>query len=163
MDEELIEAAQAYASQRGRTLGRRLGFGIHGMVCVVQSNAGPEKAALKLHRYEACYQREKGCYERLGAAGVTDLLGFRVPRLLDHDDGLLALEMTIVKPPFVLDFAGAYLDSPPEFSDETLAEWADRWREDWGERWETVQLVLARLQGMGIFMLDPSLSNVRFA
>jgi len=30
-------------------------------------------------------------------------------------DDLLAIEMTIVTPPFILDFAGAYLDPAPDF------------------------------------------------
>jgi hypothetical protein len=35
----------------------------------------------------------------------------------------MVIEMTIVSRPFVLDFAGAYLDSPPEFSAEIWSEW----------------------------------------
>jgi len=34
------------------------------------------------------------------------ILGFHVPQLLGADDELMAIEMTIVSPPYLLDFAG---------------------------------------------------------
>src|SRR3989442_10236250 len=34
--------------------------------------------------------------------------------------------MSIVARPFVLDFAGAWLDTPPDFPGETWAEWESR-------------------------------------
>jgi hypothetical protein len=46
-----------------------------------------------------------------------------VPQLVHYDDELLAIEMTIVSPPFCLDFGGAYLDRPPDYSPEVWADW----------------------------------------
>jgi hypothetical protein len=89
----------------------RLGTGIHGIVFAVESNA--EFSALKVHYFREPYLREREIYERLTELEVSQILGFEVPRLLDFDDELLALRMAIVTPPFVLDFAGAYLDFPP--------------------------------------------------
>ena len=37
MDEELLEKASAYAIRRGLVLGRGLGFGIHGIVILLES------------------------------------------------------------------------------------------------------------------------------
>ena len=67
------------------------------------------------------YEREKMVYERLGDAAVSIVLGFNVPQLVGSDDGLRVLEITIVERPFVLDFAGAYLDSRPQFPEEVWA------------------------------------------
>ena len=50
---------------------------------------------------------------RLKLARVEDILGFNVPQLLGHDDESSLIQMTVVERPFVLDFAGAYLDVPP--------------------------------------------------
>ena len=41
---------------------------------------------------------------------VITVLGFNAPQLLAVHDASQVLEMTIVKRPFALDFAGAYLD-----------------------------------------------------
>ena len=82
--------------------------------------------------------------------------------MLRCNDDFLALEMTIVMPPFVLDFAGAYLDFPPEFSDEIWAEWEDKNREQFGDDWPMAQTILSELRDLGIHMHDPSPNNIRF-
>jgi hypothetical protein len=40
------------------------------------------------------------------------VLGFNVPKLLRTDDDLLAIEMTVVRRPYVLDFAGSTTNRP---------------------------------------------------
>jgi len=122
MDEELLETARAYAESRGDTIGELLGFGIHGIVVTLKSEHEGAARALKIHSSRQPYERERACYDRLRECGVSELLGFEVPQLLRSDDAFLALEMTLVTPPFVLDFAGAWLDWPPTFSDEVWAE-----------------------------------------
>jgi hypothetical protein len=69
------------------------------------------------------YEREYAVYERLRDHSVTEVLGFHVPQFIRTDDGLQVIEMSIVTRPFVLDFAGAYLEVRPDFSDETWAAW----------------------------------------
>ncbi len=54
-------------------------------------------------------------YLRLRELQVESIRGHAVPQLLHFDDEFLAIEMTIVSPPFCLDFGGAYLDRPPDF------------------------------------------------
>ena len=75
---------------------------------------------------------------------------------------LLVLEMTVVKRPFVLDFAGAFLDDGPDFSDEVLADWRAEKQEQFGARWPEVQAVLRIIEGYGVFMLDVNPGNVSF-
>lgn len=93
---------------------------------------------------------------------MTELRGFEVPQLLGWDDSLRVLKMTVVAPPHVLDCAGAWLDFPPEFSDEIWADWTRKNEEQFGANWPTAQVILGDLQDLGIHMHDPSPSNIRF-
>lgn len=93
---------------------------------------------------------------------VSEILGFEVPRLLDFDDELLALKMTIVMPPFVLDFAGAYLDFASEFSDEIWEEWSRKNQEQFGSDWPMARTILGELEDLRIHMHDPSPAHIRF-
>jgi hypothetical protein len=108
------------------------------------------------------YLRERAVYERLRQVGVAKILGFNVPRFIRADDDLRIIEMTVVTRPFVLDFAGAYLDAPPEFSDEIWAEWETGKREQFDQRWSEVQAVLAALEEWDLYMVDVSPSNIAF-
>lgn len=162
MEEILIQNARAYAVQHQLQLAERLGFGIHGIILVAEDNSKAGKTAIKVHRAVEPYFREKAAYERLRAASVTEILGFHVPQLIRTDDGLRVIEMTIVTRPFVLDFAGAWLDAPPDFPDETWAEWEAEKREQFDDRWPTVQTILAALEAMDVHMVDVSPSNIAF-
>ena len=89
---------------------------------------------------------------------VDTILGFEIPEPLRFDDEFMAIEMTIVMPPFVVDFASASLDVSIEFSEEIWADWERTKQEQFGLQWETVQAILIELS----HMLDPSPSNIRF-
>jgi len=162
MEEILVQNAQAYASQHQLQLAERLGFGIHGIIFVAEGKSTPGKTALKVHRSVEPYLREREVYERLRDAGVSEILGFNVPQLIRFDDQLRIIEMSIVARPFVLDFAGAWLDTPPDFPDETWAEWEVEKREQFGTLWPRVQAVLEALDALGIHMVDVSPSNIAF-
>jgi hypothetical protein len=109
MDEDLIRAGKAYAARYSLRLSKRLGFGIHGIVFVARSKLRPGRSALKLHRDSIAYEQEKLVYQRLMERSLHRILGFHIPTIIRFDDELLGIEMTIVKPPFVLDFAGVLL------------------------------------------------------
>jgi len=70
--------------------------------------------------------------------------------------------MTIVKRPFVLDFAGAHLDARPEFSAEIWADWEAEKREQFEDRWPMVEKILAAFEEFGIYLLDVSPGNIGF-
>ena len=142
-DEDLV---RNYASRYGVEFRETLGTGIHGTVYVVESKAEPGRRALKLHRDVGAYKREKAVYERLRERRMDAILGFDIPVPLRFDDDFMAIEMSIVMPPFVLDFAGASLDVSPEFSEEIWADWEISKREQFGSNWETVLAILAALQ-----------------
>jgi hypothetical protein len=52
--------------------------------------------------------------------------------------------------------------SPPEFSDQIWADWEGEKREQFGSLWDNVSAVLSELKLLGIYILDPSPSNIRF-
>lgn len=122
----------------------------------------PADVALKVLRWDEVYLPEKLVYERLKRLGVSEVLGFNVPQLVGFDDALRVIEMTIVKPPFVLDFAGAHLDARPEFSEEIWADWEADKREKFEDRWPQVQRVLDAFEALGVYLLDVSPSNITF-
>jgi hypothetical protein len=162
MDEETIANAEAYAARHQLRLIERLGFGIHGIVYLVEGNSELGTAVLKAHFGREAYRRELSIYERLAELGVTHIRGFEVPCLLGSDDESWVLKITVVMPPYVLDFAGAYLDFPPKFSDEIWEEWIRKNEEQFGADWPMAQVILGDLEDVGIHMLDPSPSNIRF-
>jgi hypothetical protein len=162
MEEAVIQNAIVYASQRQLRLAERLGFGIHGIIYVAEGKSGDGKTAVKAHREVEPFRRELAVYERLQAEGVCEIFDFNVPQLIDYDVHLRTIEMCIVTRPFVLDFAGAYLDAPPEFSDEVWAEWETQKRDQFETRWPKVQAVLAALEELDIHMIDVSPSNIAF-
>ncbi len=162
MEAELIQNTRAYATQHGLVLAERLGFGIHGIIHVAHDNLKGGRTALKAHRAHEPYLRECAAYRRLKDVGVMRILGFRVPQFIRADDKLRVIEMTVVTRPFVLDFAGAWLDVPPEFSEETWSEWERDKLEQFRQRWPTVQAVLGVLEELDIHMVDVSPSNIAF-
>jgi hypothetical protein len=120
------ERALQYSKARNITLNfdRPLGSGIDGRVW-----PSDRDTAAKVFERQHNYLLECECYQRLRAAHVSKLRDFAVPKLVDFDDELLVVEMTIVSPPFLLDFGKVHFDRRPEFSAETLAEWRESMRE----------------------------------
>lgn len=160
--ELLKRRAETFANRKGLTLDVPLGAGVQGIVWATMFKAAPGHSAVKVHEAEPNYRRERDVYLRLREYAVTSLRGCNVPALLDHDDELLVLEMEIVRRPFVLDFGGAYLDDPPDFPDDVLAEWEREKREQYGDRWPEVRAILRELERLGVYMIDVHPGNVSF-
>ncbi len=125
---DLIRRVGQYAERKGLVLGELLGAGIHGSVFAAEYQTEGGRSAVKGHERQPAYERERDVYLRLRECDVTGIRGCYVPALIDYDDELWVIEMTVVGRPFVLDFAGAYLDSAPDFSEEVLADCARRSR-----------------------------------
>jgi hypothetical protein len=137
--DEPLRRAREYAERRGLTLGKELGFGVHGVVFVTDNQTATGRAgkqsAVKAHNREVEYVRERDVYLRLLECDVANIRGCEVPQFINCDDELLVLEMTIVSRPYVLDFGGAYLDHAPDFSEEVMADWHAEKIEQFGSRW----------------------------
>ena len=164
--EILIHRANEYAQHYQLALCEELGFGVHGIVFATERHPkigdSPLRSALKIHEGETPYRRERDIYLRLKERGVIEVRGCEVPRLIRFDDRLLAIEMSMVSRPFILDFAGAYLDYFPDFPEEAIADWRAEKAEQFGERWPEVQAILRELETYGIYMEDVSPSNIGF-
>jgi hypothetical protein len=160
---DLARRAQEYADRRGLVIGRELGSGVHGTVFAAEYQTEGGRSAVKVHRDAAAYARERDVYLRLKEQGITAVRGCNIPGHIACDDELWVIEMTVVTRPFVLDFAGAYLDYPPDFSDEVLADWRAEKAERFGPRWAEVQAILRALEGYGVFMVDVNPGNISFS
>jgi hypothetical protein len=159
--EDIERRASIYAQQRGLQLGPRLGDGKDGMVfSTLGSPQGP--TAIKVLARPDLYAREFACYRRLAEHAVQQVCGHNVPQLLDHDEQLLVIEMTVVTRPYVLDFATAYLDVPPEFPEDVMQERLAHWADVFETRWPAVQRIMSQFRRMGIHLLDPSPKNIAF-
>jgi hypothetical protein len=160
MDDSNVDCGrriEVYLNCNAISLAREVGFGVHGRV--VETT---RKSAIKAFEAESNYCRERNVYLRLRRLGVWAIGECQVPRLVDFDDELWVIEMTLVSPPFVLDFGGAYLDQRPDYSAETLAEWEAERSELFGDDWPRVQAIRAALAGFGIYYYDAHPGNIRF-
>ena len=162
MEGSFIQNATDYAARNGLQLAERLGFGIHGIIFVAEDKSAGGKTAIKAHRALEPFLRGTSVYHRLQEANVTEILGFHVPQVLRSDADLRVIEMTIVTRPFVLDFAGAYLEAPPDFPEDVWAEWETEKRDQFDVRWPKVRAILGALEDFGIHMVDVSPSNIAF-
>jgi len=143
---------QLYASRYRLALVEPLGSGMHGNVYLAEDKVKPGNPVGSPLKSTGSWRPTSANATfnlRLRENGVLDILDFEVPQLVRSDDELLAIEMTIVSRPFVLDFAGAYLDEVPSFSEEIWAEWEADKLEKFEDRWPIVQAVLAALDGLG--------------
>lgn len=150
-----------YAADHQLKIGRQLGFGIHGSVFSAATKRGVN-VALKHFSEAEPFLREFEIYVRLDENEVTQVCDFNVPQLLGVDEDLRILEMSIVTRPFVLDFAGAYLDVKPSFTPEIWEEWEAKRREEYGERWPIVRKILDAFEEMDIYIIDVHPSNIAF-
>ena len=162
MNEILIPNLRLYADRHELELAEALGSGKDGIVLVARRKAQAGKVAVKALRWPEAYERENKVYQRLRQAAVISVLGFNVPQLVGADAELRILEMTIVERPFVLDFAGAYLDVRPEFPEEVWADWEAEKREHFEARWPEVRRVVDAFEGLGVFLMDVIPGNIAF-
>ena len=135
-----------------------LGAGAEGFVF-----ASPTSTAIKIFQTPEKFEHELAAYLRLREHEVIDVSGFAVPRLIASDAHLLVIEMTMVEPPFILDFAQSTLDEPRDFPEGHIEEWWERVADDFGERFDVVQALFYELQyRYGIYYYDLAPRNVNF-
>lgn len=113
-------------------------------------------------RYEPLFQRERNVYLRLREHDITEIHGCNVPRIVDWDEVQWVVEIEIVKPPFVPDFAGAYLDQKPGVPKAAMARWQREKQQQFGVNWDRVQSIMAYLRRYGIYLADVKPGNISF-
>ncbi|MGE0537316.1 MAG: hypothetical protein AB7O68_20255 [Pirellulales bacterium] len=123
-----------------------------------------QETAIKVFQRLAGYANERDTYLRLAEYGVVrKLAGFWIPIILDYDDELMIVEMSLMnKPPYVIDFAKVRIDRPPDFDEETLQEAERQGRERFEHNWPKVKGLLGALESFNIFYLDPNRGNITF-
>ena len=118
------------------------------------------RTAVKVFQTAKTYAVELECYRRLQAAGITKICGYAIPRLASYDDNLLVIEMSLVNPPYVLDFGKVTLDRQPDYPPATIAYVREEQQEWWGDLYPTIRKILRRLEALGIFYADPKPGNI---
>jgi hypothetical protein len=138
----------------------RLGFGRDGNVYLTDGNT-----AVKLFIDAGTFSRELMAYRTLTQKRIGKVAGHELPQLVRFDEELMAIEMTVVKPPFLLDFASAYpIDEAPDFPEEVWEEWRQRKSEEFGGHWGEVEFILSEFRRLaGLVLLDVNPGNIRFA
>jgi len=147
--------AHAFAFAGEMSLTRTLGGGDDGIVFATNRNS-----AIKSFGYEELFLRERDVYLRLWELEVNETCGCHVPRLVDFSNAQWCIEMEIVQPPFVLDFAGASLDQRPDYPRDVLEDWQAEKEEQYGDDWPWVQSIIASFAGMKIFLVDVKPGNI---
>ena len=61
----------------------------------------------------------------------------------------------------ILDFAKVHIDRPPDFDEATLRESEALHKEMFRHHWPKVKLLMASLESIGIYYLDPQLDNIK--
>ncbi|MEX0885140.1 MAG: hypothetical protein WD009_01755 [Phycisphaeraceae bacterium] len=140
------------------TIRATLGAGIDGIVY-----SSSRATAIKVHAQEPGFNKELAVYQRLAEHRVRHVDRFAVPELLGFSRRLRIIEMSIVRPPYVLDFASSYLDQPPDFPSEHWEHWQQQRAEEFGDDWPTALSLYATMRRRwGVYHLDLSPRNVNF-
>lgn len=160
-NKELARAAQLYADARKITIHFEspLGFGSDGTIW-----PNSRGSALKILINERNYRVERDCYLRLRDERIRRVGKLNVPMLVDYDDELRAIEMTIVKPPYLLDFGKVYIDHPPVYwhDEQLMANFYEEKAPLFGKNWPRVLSAMASLEQLGIYYVDPRPQNIAF-
>jgi hypothetical protein len=122
------------------------------------------RTAVKAHERAESYRAERNAYMRFRDVDLFDVAGFAVPALIDHDDELLAIEMQIVFPPFILDFASVVLDVDPELIEDDGHTLADMVRDRFGDGRADVVLGLREelIVRAGAYLSDLHGHNIKY-
>jgi hypothetical protein len=148
--------AVTYAKFKGLAIENTLGSGQDGVVFSTN-----RRTAIKSFLFFELYRRERDVYLRFKEKGFVKANEFHVPRLIESHDDLWIVEMSIVSPPFIVDFAGARLDAPLRFEPEIMAEWLQDKKEEFESDWPAVKRAMWAFESIGVYLTDVAPRNVR--
>lgn len=120
--------------------------------------------AVKFFDHIERYQRESEVYHILKDKGIFLIAGQNVPVLIDEDQELRTIEMSIVNRPFLLDFAGAKRPAEvPDFEQHVMEEHLERIQGLFGDRWaDALHVAEVFRQHTGFVLLDIHPGNIAF-
>jgi len=138
-----------------------LGDGMQGSVfnCEYENKLG--SSAVKFFFRRDDFERELAVYHHLRKKSVEVVCGLAVPQLIASDSRYLAIEITMVKRPYLLDFAKAEFQRP-DFPENVWQEWDEQLKDLFESDWPKVKKVLSALERLGIFLLDAHPGNIAF-
>jgi hypothetical protein len=159
-DSELFVRADSYAKNNGHRIVRkaRLGGGTDGEVW-----RSTRPSAIKVLMNAKNYRDELTCYRRFKALRIHNLCGFDIPRLFGWDHKLQVIEMSIVSPPYLLDFGKVYIDTPPTdvYDRERIRLGEAEAKANFGANWPAVsRLLYAHQEKVAIWYVDPKPANI---
>lgn len=150
------DRAELYAARRNLTIEKSLGFGNDGSVF-----ATSDRTAIKCLKYQSLFENELAIYQHLTHLGLVNVNEFEIPALVNFCEELLVIEMTIVTPPYVLDFASARLKGfETRYDEEQMAEWKLEKAEQFEDDWPQVQRMVWTFERHGIVLADVHPRNV---
>ncbi|MCA9110022.1 MAG: hypothetical protein KDA52_08760 [Planctomycetaceae bacterium] len=152
---EIRNRVETFARSVGKSLAKQIGFGYDGMVFKTDRNT-----AIKGFKHEQLYRNERDVYARIDEYDMYEVRGCSVPHVYASNDESWCIEMEIVSPPFVLDFAGAYLNFPPEYPDDVMETWRAEKREQYEDDWPWVQEIMSDLASIGVYLADVKPGNI---
>lgn len=114
---------------------------------------------VKVHWYHDRFQKELATYQRLVERKIARLKGFEFPQLVDYDEELHILELSIVSPPYILDFVEVGIGKrPPNFDLDRIETQQSK---QFGKDWPDVKRLLEALMQIGIYYDDVHNKNIR--
>ena len=120
-------------------------------------------SAIKALNRKKLYDTELECYQRFKASAITKIRNCSVPRLLGNNDSLMVIELTIVTPPFILDFAKSYIDQRSDYPEDSFNQWERDGIELFGSDWKEVRIIIAALERHGIYYYDAKPQNIQLS
>lgn len=135
-------------------LARQLGSGQEGYVWATR-----RQSALKVFERDNNFNRELECYHILAENCCSKIDVFQVPELLSFDRELKVIEMTIVSPPFLLDFGKCHFERP-DFSKEVMEDHYEQIKDHFGENIQHVHNAIYDLEQLGIYYWDARPGNI---
>ncbi|MFO1040382.1 MAG: hypothetical protein U0941_01265 [Planctomycetaceae bacterium] len=147
-----VERAKRYAKSRDLTIEKDFGYGCDGFV--LATNKG---TAIKAFLFPQLYLYELEIYEYLKKWQINKAHDFHIPELVSSDPGLSVIEMTVVSPPFILDFVSARIEGDFVYDEEWIAQRMDEFEDDW----PTVRSAIIWLAQQGIQLVDVHPGNIR--
>ena len=112
-----------------------LGIGQEGFV----RKTGKERAsAIKVFDPQRNYLNEIEIDLILESHEVSEIKGFTIPKLIDFDDELWIIKLSIASPPYLRNFGKASVGFPPPFTAEQMLEYETERKQLFGRNWVLV-------------------------
>ena len=155
-DSKLLLQAEEYANRCDIPLPfkSRLGSGEEGCVWGTAFDT-----AIKAFDREKNFNLELKAYEILQFNNTSEIKPFNVPRLIGYDEDLLVIEISIVSPPYLLDFGKVYFQKP-DYPSDAIREYEERIEDHFGKNIIHVRAALYELELMGIYYADANSRNI---